>query len=98
ESLYKALDHYWDAPLDCSLIAMLLDPRCKSIKKLDSWERDKAIDLLREKYDLLSIRNESITNLVNVEKNNNQMSLFSIMFESDITSKSDKNEVDEYLK
>ncbi|CAG8800637.1 11889_t:CDS:2, partial [Racocetra persica] len=38
-------DHYWDASLDCSLIAMLLDPRCKSMKKLDSWERDKAIDL-----------------------------------------------------
>ncbi|CAG8821989.1 7663_t:CDS:1, partial [Dentiscutata erythropus] len=69
ESLYKALDHYWNAPLDCSLIAMLLDPCCKSMKKLDSWERDKAIDLLREKYDLLSIRNESITNLVNVEQN-----------------------------
>ncbi|CAG8792673.1 11797_t:CDS:2, partial [Dentiscutata erythropus] len=63
ENLYKALDHYWDTPLDCSLIAMLLDPRCKSMKKLNSWERDKAIDLLREKYDLLSIRNESITNL-----------------------------------
>ncbi|CAG8772630.1 2846_t:CDS:1 [Dentiscutata erythropus] len=46
ESLYKALDYYWDAPLDCSLIAMLLDLCCKSMKKLDSWERDKAIDLL----------------------------------------------------
>ncbi|CAG8611779.1 9986_t:CDS:2, partial [Scutellospora calospora] len=87
-----------DASLDCSLIAMLLDPHCKSMKKLDSWEHDKAINLLREKYDLLSIRNESITNLVNVEKNNNQMSLFSIMFGSDIMSTSDKNEVDEYLK
>ncbi|CAG8753110.1 23074_t:CDS:2, partial [Gigaspora rosea] len=48
----------------------------------DSWERDKAIDLLREKYDLLSIGNESITSLVNVEQNENQMSLFSIMFGS----------------
>ncbi|CAG8678248.1 14297_t:CDS:2 [Cetraspora pellucida] len=59
---------------------------------------EKAIDLLREKYDLLSIRNESITNLVNVEKNDNQMSLFLIMFGLDITSISDKNEVDEYFK
>ncbi|CAG8788841.1 36013_t:CDS:1 [Gigaspora margarita] len=68
ESLYKALDYYWDALLDCSLIAMLLDPHCKSMKKLDSWERDKAIDLLQEKYDLLSIGNESITSLVNVNE------------------------------
>ncbi|CAG8839212.1 28333_t:CDS:1, partial [Gigaspora margarita] len=26
ESLYKALSHYWNAPFNCSLIAMLLDP------------------------------------------------------------------------
>ncbi|CAG8539937.1 37604_t:CDS:2 [Gigaspora margarita] len=31
----------------------------------DSWEHDKAIDLLQEKYDLLSIENESIISLVN---------------------------------
>ncbi|CAG8765598.1 24316_t:CDS:2 [Dentiscutata erythropus] len=59
ESLYKVLDYYWDALLDCFLIAILLDPRCKSMKKLDSWEHNKAIDLLREKYDLLSIRNKT---------------------------------------
>ncbi|CAG8561038.1 18021_t:CDS:1, partial [Cetraspora pellucida] len=69
-----------------------------SMKKLDSWEHDKAIDLLREKYDLLSIGNESIISLVNVEQNENQMSLFSIMFGSDVTSTSNKNKVDEYLK
>ncbi|CAG8839341.1 35616_t:CDS:2, partial [Gigaspora margarita] len=48
----------------------------KSIKKLDSWKHDKAIDLLREKYNLLSIGNKSITSLVNVEQNENQMRLF----------------------
>ncbi|CAG8857470.1 18414_t:CDS:1, partial [Gigaspora margarita] len=63
ESLHIALNHYWDAPLDCFLIAMLLDPRCKSMRKLDSWEHDKAIDLLRQKYNLLSTENEDINNL-----------------------------------
>ncbi|CAG8553040.1 36016_t:CDS:2 [Gigaspora margarita] len=46
ESLHIALNHYWDTPLDYSLIAMLLDPCCKSIRKLNSWECDKAVDLL----------------------------------------------------
>ncbi|CAG8778557.1 41577_t:CDS:1, partial [Gigaspora margarita] len=54
ESLHIALNHYWSAPLDCSLIAILLDPCCKSMRKLDSWECDKAVDLLRQKYNLLS--------------------------------------------
>ncbi|CAG8853053.1 25285_t:CDS:1, partial [Gigaspora margarita] len=92
EGLYKALSHYWDAPLNCSLIAMLLDPRCKLMKKLDSWERNKATDLLREKYNLLSAGDKNITNVMNVEQNENQISLFSIMFGSDAISKSDKNE------
>ncbi|CAG8713241.1 13859_t:CDS:2 [Cetraspora pellucida] len=42
----------------------------------DNWEHDKAIDFLQEKYDLLSIGNESIISLVNVEQNKNQISLF----------------------
>ncbi|CAG8808501.1 13079_t:CDS:2, partial [Gigaspora margarita] len=46
KSLHIALNHYWDAPLDCFLIAILLDSRCKLMRKLDSWERDKAVDLL----------------------------------------------------
>ncbi|CAG8678406.1 40131_t:CDS:2 [Gigaspora margarita] len=90
KSLYKALDYYWNTPLDCSLIAILLDSCCKSMKKLDSWKCDKAIDLF--------IENENITSLVNIEQNENQMSLFSIMFGSDIILISNKNEVDEYLK
>ncbi|CAG8828165.1 1150_t:CDS:2, partial [Gigaspora margarita] len=98
ESLHIALNHYWDTPLDCSLIAMLLDLHCKSMRKLDSWEHDKAVDLLRQKYNLLSTENENINNLVNVDQNKNQTNLFSIMFGPDTISASDKNEVDKYLK
>lgn len=96
-SLHKALNHYWDAPLDSSLIAMLLDPHCKSMKKLDSWERDKAISLLQEEYNLLSNGNETINNLPNEDQNENHMKLFSIMFGSDEIS-IPNNEVNEYLK
>ncbi|CAG8496861.1 4013_t:CDS:2 [Gigaspora margarita] len=45
-NLHKALNHYWDAPPDHSLITMLLDPCCKFITKLDNWEYNKAISLL----------------------------------------------------
>ncbi|CAG8832712.1 4137_t:CDS:2, partial [Gigaspora margarita] len=90
------LNYYWDAPLDHSLIAMLLDSRCKFMTKLDNWERDKAISLLREEYNSICIKNENITNLPNNEPNENQMQLFSIMFGPDITPV--KNEIDEYFK
>ncbi|CAG8541975.1 8817_t:CDS:2, partial [Ambispora leptoticha] len=98
ENLHKALCYYWDAPLNSSLIAMLLDPRCKSMNKLDSWERDKAISLLREEYNLLNTENETVTNLQAEEQNESQMNLFSIMFGLDTTSTPHKNEIDEYLK
>ncbi|CAG8563694.1 138_t:CDS:1, partial [Dentiscutata erythropus] len=80
ENLYKALNHYWDAPLDSSLIAMLLDPHCKSMKKLDSWERNKAINVLRDEYNSLNTENETVIDLANVDQNENQMNLFLIMF------------------
>ncbi|CAG8813744.1 8460_t:CDS:1, partial [Gigaspora rosea] len=47
-NLHKELNHYWDAPLDHSLITMLLDPRCKSMTKLDNWEHEKAISLYKK--------------------------------------------------
>ncbi|CAG8490237.1 22544_t:CDS:2 [Gigaspora rosea] len=96
-NLHKALNHYWDAPLDHSLIAMLLDPRCKSMTKLDNWERDKAISLLREEYNSICIKNENITDLPNNEPNENQMQLFSIMFGTDITPQGVRQLITAYL-
>ncbi|CAG8851156.1 38320_t:CDS:2, partial [Gigaspora margarita] len=64
--------------------------------KLNNWEYNKAISLLQEKYNLLCIENENITDLPNNKPNKNQMQLFSIIFVSDITQV--KNEIDEYLK
>ncbi|CAG8523206.1 6712_t:CDS:2, partial [Scutellospora calospora] len=69
-----------DTPIDSSLIAILLDPRYKSMKKLDSWERNKAINVLRDKYNSLSTGNKTVTNLVNVDQNENQINLFSKIF------------------
>ncbi|CAG8757436.1 44850_t:CDS:2, partial [Gigaspora margarita] len=85
-----------DAPLDSSLIAMLLDSHCKLITKLDNWERNKTISLLQEKYNSLCVENENITDLPNEAPKENQMQLYSIMFGSDIALV--KNEMDEYLK
>ncbi|CAG8817131.1 2488_t:CDS:2, partial [Dentiscutata erythropus] len=59
-------------------------------------ERNKAISLLREKYNSLCVENENITNLPNEAPKENQMQLFSIIFGSDIALV--KNEVDKYLK
>ncbi|CAG8787506.1 39786_t:CDS:2 [Gigaspora margarita] len=50
-----------------------------------------------KKYSLLSTRDKNITNITNIEQNEN-LNLFSIMFGSDAISKSDKNEVNKYLK
>ncbi|CAG8762224.1 20691_t:CDS:2, partial [Gigaspora margarita] len=95
KNLYAALKYYWDALIDRSLVATLLDPRCKSMKQLDGWERNKAISLLQENYELLNIENET-TNSPNKEQNKDQLNLFSIMFGSDNVSI--KNEVERYLK
>ncbi|CAG8850631.1 24756_t:CDS:1, partial [Gigaspora margarita] len=46
---------------------------------------------------LLSDGDKNITNVTNIEQNEN-LNLFSIKFGSDAISKSDKNKVDEYLK
>ncbi|CAG8786763.1 10303_t:CDS:2, partial [Gigaspora margarita] len=95
KNLYAVLKYYWDALIDRSLVTTLLDPRCKSIKQLDGWERNKAISLLQENYELLNIENET-TNSPNEGQNKDQLNLFSIMFESDNVSI--KNEVEQYLK
>ncbi|CAG8674452.1 5148_t:CDS:2 [Dentiscutata erythropus] len=98
EKLHMALNYYWDAPIDSSLVAMLLDPQYKAMKQLSSWERNKAISLLQEKYNLFSTKNESVINLPNEEQEEDQMKLFSIMFGSDARSTSVKNEVERYIK
>ncbi|CAG8743551.1 31365_t:CDS:2, partial [Racocetra persica] len=95
EKLYMALKYYWNIPTNSSLIATLLDPRCKSMKQLKNQERDKAISLLKENYELLNTENKDI-GLPNEEPNQDQMSLFSIMFGLDSTLV--ENEVDRYLK
>ncbi|CAG8835132.1 38555_t:CDS:2, partial [Gigaspora margarita] len=71
---------------------------CKSIKQLNNWKHNKAVSFLQEKYNLLSVKNELVEDLTNEEENENQMKLFSIMFESDERSTLVKNEVDRYLK
>ncbi|CAG8473561.1 22983_t:CDS:2, partial [Cetraspora pellucida] len=98
EDLHKVLYYYWNILLNSSLIAMLLDPYCKSMNKLDSWEHDKAISLLQEEYNLLNTENETVTNLQTKEQNESQINLFSIMFRLDTTSTPHKNEIDKYLK
>ncbi|CAG8837025.1 16386_t:CDS:1, partial [Cetraspora pellucida] len=95
KNLYAALKYYWDAPIDHSLVATLLNPRCKSMKQLDDWKRNKAISFLQENYELLNIENKT-TNSPNKEQNKDQLNLFSIMFGSDNVSI--KNEVERYLK
>ncbi|CAG8804523.1 43869_t:CDS:2, partial [Gigaspora margarita] len=95
KNLYAALKYYWNAPIDRSLVATLLDPHCKSMKQLDSWKCNKAISLLQENYELLNIKNET-TNSPNEEQNKDQLNLFLIMFGSDNVSI--KNEVERYLK
>ncbi|CAG8679584.1 6868_t:CDS:2 [Cetraspora pellucida] len=56
KSLYKALDYYWDAPLDCSLITMLLDSCCKSMKKLDSWKRERLLIFCKKNMIYLALK------------------------------------------
>ncbi|CAG8507166.1 27734_t:CDS:2, partial [Gigaspora margarita] len=74
-----------DSLIENSLITILLDPQYKSMKQLNNWEHNKAVSLLQEKYNLLSVENELIK-------------LFSIMFGSNERSTLVKNEVDRYLK
>ncbi|CAG8533947.1 7367_t:CDS:2 [Gigaspora rosea] len=49
------------------------------MKQLNNWEHNKAVSLLQEKYNLLSIENDLVADLTNEEENENQMKLFSIM-------------------
>ncbi|CAG8803331.1 3682_t:CDS:2, partial [Gigaspora margarita] len=49
-NLHKALNHYWNAPLNHLLITMLLEPCCKSIAKLNNWK----LENIKEKFPVLS--------------------------------------------
>ncbi|CAG8838451.1 19947_t:CDS:2, partial [Gigaspora margarita] len=47
-ALYEALKYYWKLPLESSLIATFLDPRCKRMDKFYEWEREQAIEAVRD--------------------------------------------------
>ncbi|CAG8563406.1 29500_t:CDS:2, partial [Racocetra persica] len=62
-ALYKAINHYWQVPLEEGMLATLLDPQCKTLNFASESSRSKTYNSLREIYkqyqdqvNILSIR------------------------------------------
>jgi len=49
-ALYTAINHYWSVSQDEGMIAILLDPRCKSLNFADDSQKNRTRDLLKEIY------------------------------------------------
>jgi len=52
-AIYLSLDELWSVPTDNTLIATFLDPRFKHFNWATLDERDKALQLVKTKYDTL---------------------------------------------
>lgn len=93
KALYAALKHYWKLPIESSLIATFLDPRCKKMDKFYEWEREQTIeavrDLVQKHTNQVRVHNKQI----DINMNNK---LLNLMFGNQ--EQSEHNEVDLYLE
>jgi len=93
-NLYNAMELYWPKEEGKFLISALLDPRIKSLGFIDSEEvRNKAKELLKDKFDQLKADSLSTTPVTHSTLPSGPSSLFSIFKRSSLQD----NEINAYF-
>ncbi|CAG8731410.1 8282_t:CDS:1, partial [Funneliformis mosseae] len=101
ETLDIALNKYWSVSPDVGLFATILDPRTKKLKKFTEAERQRAIALLIDRYEIYNVNdnNENKSESQNdADLLNNKSIMNMIMEDEESSDEEEENEINIYLK